>query len=411
MISDTASQTSSVATEPAELSDVDLQLRAVDIAAFQAAPHLLAQAASSKIGLSYPNDEASLDLLVGTLVRLRSPWRDPRIPMYSAARLDVLRAGSIEVDLLHERTRTVLQAAQRTVSLADISDTPLTDRERREAGLPSADASSRLASAEHLFSRRRETIRAAMSTQGYVDQLKAMRAPAGYVAALECSRSFLTAPPAHSLMTRSRSLRGRRHTEIERRWHELRGGIFEHELCDDSPEDRCPPGHLSLNALIAQTLGADQLAASTGFVRELTPHNRCGSDPTRPDPTHSHARAREELRDVLLRATERHAMRTSRQACSGGEAGQPDQQASPRDRRRAGARAGARDLEDDARRRGRLRRIRHDAAARHACRQPGQVRYATRYARTTRLHVTVAPPGHAVSHAAGTRRRRATSPT
>lgn len=243
MISDTASQTSSVATEPAELSDVDLQLRAVDIAAFQAAPHLLAQAASSKIGLSYPNDEASLDLLVGTLVRLRSPWRDPRIPMYSAARLDVLRAGSIEVDLLHERTRTVLQAAQRTVSLADISDTPLTDRERREAGLPSADASSRLASAEHLFSRRRETIRAAMSTQGYVDQLKAMRAPAG-------------------------------HTEIERRWHELRGGIFEHELCDDSPEDRCPPGHLSLNALIAQTLGADQLAASTGFVRELTPHNR-----------------------------------------------------------------------------------------------------------------------------------------
>ena len=59
----------------------------------------------------------------------------------------------------------------------------------------------------------------------------------------------------------------RRRTKVERRWHELRGGIFEHEPTAKSPGDSCPPGHLSRHALVGRMLGGEQLGASNCFMQ------------------------------------------------------------------------------------------------------------------------------------------------
>jgi len=69
-----------------------------------------------------------------------------------------------------------------------------------------------------------------------------------------------------------------RRTAIEKQWHELRGGVFTHELSIHCPGDGCPPGHLSINALIGRTLGGPQLPASVNAMSTMSARSRCGPE-------------------------------------------------------------------------------------------------------------------------------------
>ena len=258
-----SSPTHTVDTEIAP-TIISLQLKRDDIAVFQAAPHLLAEAAVEECLLRSGGEYRGLELLIGTIVRVRAPFRDPRFPMYCAARVAALRGSAIEVDLLDGPTILALGEERRTVTITDLSNQMLSADERLAAGLPHVvDAATALATGQDLgLAGQEAAILSAASTQLYAAQLQELRKPCGCD---EPSRDSHFPQPDQPNPVRD-PRRGRR-TKVERRWHELRGGIFEHEPTAKSPGDSCPPGHLSRHALVGRMLGGEQLRASNCFMQ------------------------------------------------------------------------------------------------------------------------------------------------
>jgi len=176
-----SSPTRTVDTEIAP-TIISLQLKRDDIAVFQAAPHLLAEAAVEECLLRSDDEYGGLELLIGIIVRVHAPFRDPRFPMYCAARVAALRGSAIEVDLLDGPTVLALGEERRTVTITDLSNQMLSAEERLAAGLPHVvDAATALATG--LDMRGEEAaILSAVSTQLYAAQLQELRRPCGYVA-------------------------------------------------------------------------------------------------------------------------------------------------------------------------------------------------------------------------------------
>ena len=266
-----SSPTHTVDTEIAP-TIISLQLKRDDIAVFQAAPHLLAEAAVEECLLRSDGEYGGLELLIATIVRVRAPFRDPRFPMYCAARVAALRGSAIEVDLLDRPTILALGEERRTVTITDLSNQMLSAEERLAAGLPHVvDAATALATGQDLGLASQEVaILSAASTQLYADQLLELRKPCGCGEPSRDSHS-----PQRDQPNPVRDPRRGRRTKIERRWHELRGGVFEHELTERSPGGCCPPGHLSFHELIGDTLGGKHLDASRDFMRNMSIKRRC----------------------------------------------------------------------------------------------------------------------------------------
>jgi len=124
--------------------------------------------------------DSYLSVLAGCLIRVRAPFRDPRIPLYCAARVHRLSGAGIEIELLHTETKRVLRDKRRVVSIDDVSNQELDDDERREAWLAAVDADSPCSTPTISTSRRAAAVVSAKSTPRFRAQLVELRRPRGY---------------------------------------------------------------------------------------------------------------------------------------------------------------------------------------------------------------------------------------